>query len=660
MTVEYHYTRKHFTLTVRHLNDAGQPIIDDKNSDYQYGQTYSGISVDSEVEKAYTCTTNDSLSGTITSNLTITFNCAKKHFTLTTRHHKPDGSNFADDVIKDDYEYGDSYTAVPIDDPAYNHEVTSGSATGTIEGNVEVIFTYTKKTFTVTVKHIIEDAEDITEQKTVEYGAACPAAPKSELLTEYNYTQSGDACGSSVTSNLTVEYHYTRKRFNLVVRYIDKNGQEIETNTTEHKYGDTYNVSVDEDIQTAYVCTTTDSVTGTITGNTTITYNCEKRKFTVTTHHIKSDGTEFAADVVTNWEYGDTYTTSPIADNHYTYELTAGSATGTVTSNIEVTYTYTRKIATVTVHHVDENGDPLANDVVFTVPYGERYETNQSTDIPANYELAGKSDNYTGTAETDTIEVTYRYQKKDPNLSSTIKIKDGNDTLTNDSSISEYSIDYSAAVDGYLGRADITITNTLPYPINLDESNLDGGTYDPDTNTITWTHSVNVTTVPQTVNFTKSLKIVFREVNANDRAVPNRASATITLENGKDRTATDDVVINVEIKGAAIVHYYLSGTTTSIKDDLRLSGLVGDEFTVSVVEINGYELVSSAPAKTYRYTTDTQEIVFEYTKVIPPSPDPTPDNPVTSDNHILPISLATLPLIVTAIIVLWRNGRRRA
>ena len=154
--------------------------------------------------------------------------------------------------------------------------------------------------------------------------------------------------------------------------------------------------------------------------------------------------------------------------------------------------------------------------------------------------------------------------------------------------------------------------------------------------------------------------VMFREVNTNDRAAQNRASATITLENGNDRTATDDVVINAEIKGAAIVHYYLSGTTTSIKDDLRLSGLVGDEFTVSVVEINGYELVSSAPAKIYRYATDTQEIVFEYTKVIPPSPVPTPDNPVTGDNHIPPISLATLPLIAAVIIVLWRNGRRRA
>ena len=33
--------------------------------------------------------------------------------------------------------------------------------------------------------------------------------------------------------------------------------------------------------------------------------------------------------------------------------------------------------------------------------------------------------------------------------------------------------------------------------------------------------------------------VMFREVNTNDRAVQNRASATITLENGNDRTATD-------------------------------------------------------------------------------------------------------------------------
>ena len=649
ITVTYTYTRKHFTLTVRHLNGDGETIIPNKETDHKYGETYNNIAADSEVVKAYTCTTNDATSGTITSDVTITFTCTKRHFKLTTHHKKADGSEFKPDVVKDDYEYGDEYTAQPINDPAYSYRVTQGSATGTIHSNTEVTFTYTKKTFTVTVIHEIEGADDITETKTVEYGDACPATPKSDLLAAYNYTQSGDECGDSVTSDITVKYTYTRKRFNLIVRHLDSNNNKIiPDQSTEYKYGATYSdIKPDSTLAQAYVCTTEDATSGTITAETTITFNCTKRKYTVTTHHKKSDGTKFADDTVKSYDYGDSYTTSPIADNNYTSALTEGTATGTVDSNIEVTYTYTRKIATIIVHHVDENGNPFAgvDDVVFTKPFGDNYETEASNAIPANYEFASRTTNHAGVVSSTPIEVTYRYQKKDPNLSSTVKIKDGDDTLTNDSSTSEYNVVYQATVDGYYGDSTIKIVNKLPYVIDVENSDFDGGTYDPETNTITWTETVDINKVPQTINITKSVKVVFKDVNPSDRAVNNHVTATITLESGKERAATGDATISVKYSSKAIVHYYLKGTETSIKEDKEYTGLVGDEFTVSAPKINGYKLVDNSPAKTYLFTAEAQEIVLEYTKVEPPAPTPAPEpeNPNT-DDAFNPLSIVGISL----------------
>ena len=61
---------------------------------------------------------------------------------------------------------------------------------------------------------------------------------------------------------------------------------------------------------------------------------------TLTVHHRNADGTEFAQDVVTTYEDGDVYTALPINNSNYEYELQGGAATGTITSDLELTYTY--------------------------------------------------------------------------------------------------------------------------------------------------------------------------------------------------------------------------------------------------------------------------------------------------------------------------------
>lgn len=61
---------------------------------------------------------------------------------------------------------------------------------------------------------------------------------------------------------------------------------------------------------------------------------------TLTVHHIYDDGAEFAPDVITTYNDGDQYTASPIENDEYEYELQGGAATGTITTDLELTYTY--------------------------------------------------------------------------------------------------------------------------------------------------------------------------------------------------------------------------------------------------------------------------------------------------------------------------------
>ncbi len=77
---------------------------------------------------------------------------------------------------------------------------------------------------------------------------------------------------------------------------------------------------------------TSDAVTFENVNNTT--------HYSLTIHHINEDGTEFAPDVVTQYEDGETYTAAPIDNDHYDAELQGGEATGIITEDMELTYVY--------------------------------------------------------------------------------------------------------------------------------------------------------------------------------------------------------------------------------------------------------------------------------------------------------------------------------
>ena len=78
----------------------------------------------------------------------------------------------------------------------------------------------------------------------------------------------------------------------------------------------------------------------------------------------------------------------------------------------------------------------------------------------------------------------------DTDLNATIE-KTGTDAVASSSQEVNYNIKYNATVTEYIGTGLVTITDYLPYAIDESKSNLDGGTYDALTNTITWTENID-------------------------------------------------------------------------------------------------------------------------------------------------------------------------
>ena len=242
-----------------------------------------------------------------------------------------------------------------------------------------------------------------------------------------------------------------------------------------------------------------------------------------------------ADDVTQTGVVGDIYATKPADNVNSMYELisTPTNASGTMTKDtIEVIYYYKLKATSVLVHHYKENTtEKLSNDVTINGKVGESYTTQVATDIPQNYELVATPSNATGTMAEDQIVVIYYYRLKTPSVTNNIT-KTGTDRITVANQEMSYTVTYTANVTDYIGNAEVTIVDTLPYEIDEAKSDLAGGTYDSASKTITWKENVsNIDSYNGngTVNVTKTFKVVYVGLDMNQEKVVNNVKGNIKL-----------------------------------------------------------------------------------------------------------------------------------
>ncbi|WP_159639151.1 MucBP domain-containing protein [Erysipelothrix anatis] len=113
-------------------------------------------------------------------------------------------------------------------------------------------------------------------------------------------------------------------------------------------------------------------------------------------------------------QLGNPYATQAQVIENYTLTVQPENAAGIFTDSLQVVnYIYTRRDAKdVTVHYIDVNGNPLADDIVLSGSgkLGLAYQTD-SKQFPY-YTLTEVPLNHTGTFETEAQDVTYVYAKQ--------------------------------------------------------------------------------------------------------------------------------------------------------------------------------------------------------------------------------------------------------
>ena len=201
--------------------------------------------------------------------------------------------------------------------------------------------------------------------------------------------------------------------------------------------------------------------------------------------------------------------------------------------NKEVIVTFKKIETSVLVHHYKENTtEQLSKDVTINGEVGDEYTTQVATDIPQNYELVATPAYASGKMTEDQIVVTYYYRLKTPDIANQNISKTGTDRITVANQEMSYTVTYTANVTDYIGSAEVTIVDTLPYEIDEEKSDLAGGTYDSASKTITWKENVsdiNSYSGTGTVSVTKTFKVVYIDLDMNQEKVTNNVKGNIKL-----------------------------------------------------------------------------------------------------------------------------------
>ena len=251
--------------------------------------------------------------------------------------------------------------------------------------------------------------------------------------------------------------------------------------------------------------------------------------------------------------------------------------------------------------------------------YGDTYniDTDYTPNIPDNYEFKSKTNNYTGTVNQKDIYVTYYYQKKDSQLELSIE-KSGTDKITTRNDKVNYTITTKTKIKDYLGNATIKIVDTLPYKIDESNSNLDGGVYNDEEKTITWTINKSIESINEPeIEITKSIELLYKDVDATKREMINNVEAKVTLDNNERSTSNSHNTL-IRIPGTIKIRYIEVDEEVkekgSIIDDIQKTGLIGDSLTTEEKEFEPYDLFEKPSTEEYTYQEDEQEVIYKYKK----------------------------------------------
>ena len=296
-------------------------------------------------------------------------------------------------------------------------------------------------------------------------------------------------------------------------------------------------------------------------------------------------------------------------------------------------YIYDEKTNTYTTQKLVEN-EQIKGEI------GKEYETKPSDKIPANYEcINGQPEGYKGKYTKETIKINYYYKLKTPTIEGETggevveggeQTEDGKWEIKAGEEI-KYKISYKTKIEDYKGKVRIEITAKLPEGTGIDERkcNLAGGTYDKETNTITWVKEIEEIDTfidgEYTEEIEKEITIVYdNDYILDDIGLKVKGKTILYYPDDYpiegDGTLKEDETEKKE-KGKIVVHHYIYDkednkyTETKLVEDEEIEKEIGENYETKPSEkvpLN-YECINEKPeGHTGIIEKGTKEISYYY------------------------------------------------
>ena len=433
----------------------------------------------------------------------------------------------------------------------------------------------------------------------------------------------GNTTGKYIDGTIEVTYIYYKETGEIVGDVITKTGtEEITTTNSKVDYNINYEAVIKNYIGNAKV-TIVDTLPLEI--DTTKEYNLDGGIYDATNKTITwiIDIT----DIDTNKD-GDylVKVTKNISLSYKDLDPTTRVLTNTVTGNIktdikEVNTTPDNHDTAVSIkgnviaHYVDTNNNVISENIILTDLVGNEYITS-AKDIEG-YKLVEIEGQETGKYIDGTIEATYVYYQITGKITDTTLTKDGNEEITTSKDIINYNISYETNINNYIGNAQVTIIDYLPYKLDLTLSDLDGGIYDEENNTITWNIDIvdidTYTNGIYNLSINKNISLSYKDIDLTSTVITNKVEAIIKTDVSEDKN-DDEFDTEVNVKGKVIINY-VDEFGNTLAESITLTDKVGTDYSTTAKDIENYILLNVLGEEEGLFTEEDIIITYIYKEI---------------------------------------------
>lgn len=228
--------------------------------------------------------------------------------------------------------------------------------------------------------------------------------------------------------------------------------------------------------------------------------------------------------------------------------------------------------------------------------------------------------------ETQTDEVTtYLYNIKNEykllNTDLNAKItKEGTKELTASSQNVDYTIKFTASIADYIGKGKVTIVDYLPFAIDEEKSELNGGKYDELAKTITWEEELpHINTQVLGKNYEiameKQISILYKDINLTLTEIENKVKGQVQLyETDQKDEVEESYKTSINVKGKVIVKY-VDKITNQDLERYEIEEKVGTVYNTDKKDFENYNFIESTANTSGTVIDGIIEVIYYYEKM---------------------------------------------